>query len=326
MWYGTSEKIAESTLQNTTRAYSEKELIQTADPVNVSLRGVNVPDTYGFFEGETNDLMIVAKFQFDDQPPINRLLYLKNDVEPGWFDDLFDDVILTTNDFSYDELNIHLQVYDIDKIDPQLAESVSKLVEEAASIVTNPLLSQFAGFVDFAAEPLIDLVNYINEHDRIIDDKIKLEVDEEPRRGHDLLQPGYLVCFEREADVNVSQDAYRLDDDLKVVGPNDSVHTESSYAVLEVERKHVQTGSKEINQKVAKLVAELEGQGQSDQAAVEYLRQTLKGYNKYKKVNRAADLSSKESLTESEKKLLDRLESDIGDLLSASQQIMGDDI
>jgi hypothetical protein len=314
MWYGISEHIDEATLQDTTTTYADGEVLRTADPLTVSLRGVNAPTSHGFLE-DTNDLMIVVKFQFDDQPPVDRLLYLEHDVEPGWLDDLFDDIILTTNDFAYDELNIHLQVYDVDRIDPELAESVGSLLQQAASVVTYPLLSQFAGLVESAADPLIDLVNYVNEHDRILDEKITLEVDEDPGTGHDILQPGYLVCLARDADLAVDEGGFGLDSDLKLTGPDGSARTDQSFAVLELEREHVQTGSEEINQKVAKLIAELEGKGQSSTAEIDFLRETLDGYTKYSKANRAAELNGKESLTEAEQELLDRLEQELDGFL-----------
>ncbi|AZH26007.1 hypothetical protein [Haloplanus aerogenes] len=310
MWYGCSENLTESALQHPTTGYSEQKIIQTADPVNVSLRGINVPESHDFM-GETNDLMIVVKFQFDNQPPIDRLVYLEHGIEPGWYDDFFDDVILSTNDFAYDELNIHLQVYDVDNISSDLVDSVTQFVDEAASVITYPLLSQFAGYVDFAAEPLVNLVNYINEHDQIIDNKITLEVNEDPNEGHDLFQPGYLVCFERGTGINPDDSEYGLNRDTKVTKPDGSILSESSYAVLEVEREHVQTSDQEINQKVAKLIAELNGKGQSGSEAIDYLRQTLTGYNKYQKLNRVEELMNKDSLSEPEQELLDRLQKEI---------------
>jgi hypothetical protein len=320
MWYGCNENLTESTLQHPTTKYSDEEIIRTADPVNVSLRGINVPESHDFM-GETNDLMIVVKFQFDNQPPVDRLVYLEHDVEPDWYDDFFDDVILSTNDFAYNELNIHLQVYDVDNISSDLVNSVTKFADEATSVITYPLLSQFAEYVDFAAEPLVKLVNYVNEHDRIIDNKLTLEINEDPNEGHDLLQPGYLVCFERETSIDPDENPYSLNQDTKVTTPDGSTLEESSYAVLEVEREDVQTDSEQIDQKAAKLISELDGKGQSDSAAVNYLRQTLEGYNKYQKVQRAADLMAKDSLSESEKELLDRLKKDVDDLVEKAEDL-----
>jgi hypothetical protein len=313
MWYGVSEHIAESNLQHPTEAYSEGELIQTADPLNVSLRGLNISESHDFI-GNNNDLMVVVKFQFDSQPPIDRLMYLNHNVEPGWYDDFFDDIVLSTNDFSHKKLHIHLQVYDVDNIDQELVDAVTKLVEETASIVTFPLLSEFAGHIDFAANQLVNLVNYINEHDRIIDNKLTLEIDEDPNQGHDLLQPGYLVCLEEGAAIDPAEKGYGLNQDLRLTDADGNEYTESAYTVLEVEREHIQTGSKEIDQKATKLISELRGKGQSKTEAIGYLRDTLRAYDRFKKISRANELMTKESLTESEKELLSRLESDINEL------------
>lgn len=320
MWLGVSENIAEAKVRHPTEAYSEKELIQIADPVNVSLRGVNVSESHDIIS-DKNDLMIVVKFQFNNQPPIDRLVYLNHNVEPGWYDSFFDEVVLSTNDFSYKKLHIHLQVYDVDNINPELVDAVTDFVEDAASIVTFPLLSEFAGHVDFAADQLVNLVNYINEHDRIIDDKLTLEINEDPNEGHNLLQPGYLVCLEENAGVDPLQNSYGLNQDLRLADGDGNEYTESAYTVLEVEREHIKTGSEEIDQKATKLISELRGKGQSKTEAIEYLRQTLKGYNKYQKVNRATNLMAKDSLTESEKELLDRLQNDVGSLIEQVDEI-----
>ncbi|GAH53710.1 unnamed protein product [marine sediment metagenome] len=61
---------------------------------------------------------------------------------------------------------------------------------------------------------------------------------------------------------------------------------------------------------MAKLIAELNGKGQSGKAALEFLRETLDTYDKFRRLERARELKAKETLSESEQELLQELTSD----------------
>ena len=90
-----------------------------------------------------------------------------------------------------------------------------------------------------------------------------------------------------------------------------------SYVVIEVERDFHAQREWEIDQKVSKLVAELNGKGQSGKAALEFLRETFDAYDKFKKLERAQELKNRKlkadkSLSEAEKdKIISKDEIDL---------------
>jgi len=299
MWHGTSPDPGQ--LRSLTQKFSEKELFRSAQPLTVRLRGVMVRQDYEWALAGSNDLMIVTKFQLGNEPPVERLHFLERNVDLGWHDDFFNGIIFSTRDFGGERLTIRLQVYDIDNISDRVVKSVRGLTEQAAALF--PQLAPFAGLVDFAAGPLVDLVNNLDDHDKILDDRVTLEVAD-PGTGHKLLQPGYVVY---------SKDSIGTDDslgnDLRIRDTDDVEYTKTGYAVLELMREELEDRQYEINQKAAKLIAEIQGKGQTGTPALSFLQDTLQSYDNFKKFQRAHDLQSKESLTESEKRLLEDLKS-----------------
>jgi len=79
-----------------------------------------------------------------------------------------------------------------DGIDQGFIESVNNVSKSVA--VTFPHLSPYAASVSFASSALLKLVENINNHDQIIDERLTLEVVE-PEKGHKLLQPGLFCLF-----------------------------------------------------------------------------------------------------------------------------------
>jgi len=101
-----------------------------------------------------------------------------------------------------------------------------------------------------------------------------------------------------------------LNNNLTVLNPDQTVFEGASYAVLEVEREYHGQPLLEIDQKAAKLIAELNGKGQSGKAALDFLRDTIDYYSKFKKLERIRELKGKEKLTDPERKLLQELAGD----------------
>lgn len=90
---------------------------------------------------------------------------------------------------------------------------------------------------------------------------------------------------------------------------------ECSYAVIEVEQVFNAGREWELDQKVNKLISELNGKGQSGRAALDFLRDTMDLYDRYKRLERARALMAQQAkdpntLTDAEKKLLDELKQD----------------
>lgn len=299
MWYGTSPDTG--TLQPLTEKFSQRDIFGSAHPITVRLRGVMVQETHDWALAGENDLMVVTKFQIGDEPPVERLLFMEKDIEPGWHDDFFNDVIFSTRDFSGERLTLRIQVYDIDNVDQGLVQSTRRLTEQAAGLF--PQLAPYAAIVDFAVEPIVSLVDNIDDHDQIVDDRVTLEVAE-PGTAHKLLQPGYVVYSANSIDTD-----YTLENSLRINDSSGNRFEEGSYVVLELLRKEIADRQYEINQKAAKLMAELNGKGQSGQAEISFLQDTLRMYTMFQKLQRAHELQSRETLTEAEKQLLEDLKS-----------------
>jgi hypothetical protein len=98
----------------------------------------------------------------------------------------------------------------------------------------------------------------------------------------------------------------------KVLGPDGKEFKGCSYAVIEFQKEYKLSRQEEIDEKVSKLASELSGNGQSGKVAIEFLRDTMKNYNNFKKLQRATELKKKgaENLTKSEQNQLKDLLAD----------------
>ena len=308
-WMCAPSRIGESVVlsDRLDQVFKDSSVFENAQPLTVRVRGVMILEKYDWLPWDKNDVAIVTTSQFGNEPPVQRLHFLQQNVEKGWQGDFFNDVVLTIRDFNVEKnmLILRIQVYDMDGIDPGLIEAVSNVSKSVA--VTFPHLAPYAASVSFGSSALLTLVENINNHDRIIDERLTLEVVE-PEKGHKLLQPGYFICFNKPVGEGLS-----LNSNLTVLNPDQSVFEGASYTVLEVEREYHGQPLMEIDQKAAKLIAELNGKGQSGKAALDFLRDTIDYYNKYKKLERIRELKSKESkekLNNAEQKLLQELAGD----------------
>ncbi|PSQ06488.1 hypothetical protein BRC92_00985 [Halobacteriales archaeon QS_4_69_31] len=98
----------------------------------------------------------------------------------------------------------------------------------------------------------------------------------------------------------------------------DGTAYDGNYAVLRLERESVEKRERELTQKAAKLMSELDGKGQSDEkAAVDFLLDTMESYDNFTKLKRARELQAKDDRTEAERELLEDLKSidEINELL-----------
>lgn len=300
MWRGTSSQLTESTaLRRLDDTFPETEVFADAQPLTVRLRGVMIQEQRDRFLRGDNDLMVVTKSQFGNEPPIQRLHFMGKEAGTGWHGDFFHDVVLSLRDLTDERLKLMVQVYDLDGVPDDLVESVSTFASETTAVLF-PHLAPYAGLVGMSAESLLDLVDNIDDHDRILDERVTLELAD-PGTGHDLLQPGYFVCLDDPIDGEPV-----LDRDFRVTTAGEGTYG-GSYAVFEVAREHLEGRQWEVDQKAAKLMAELNGKGQSEKASVDFLRDTLDIYTKFKKLRRANELQSKESLTSAEENLLNDL-------------------
>lgn len=283
---------------------SEDSRFNNAEPITITLRGTMIrenmdswPPLYG-----KNDLMIMSTFQFGKEPAVQKLHMMENDVDCGWQGDFFNRIILAIRDFKdlNENLALRVQVYDLDSIDTSLIEGVQSLAGSVA--VAFPALAPYAAganFINAAAK----LADNIDNHDKIIDERIVLEAAD-PHTGHTLLQKGYYICFRNPISLN---DAKYLDENMRVLDADRKEFKAFSYAVVEVDKDFRESLDLEIDQKVAKLAAELNGKGQSGKAALDFLRDTLSTYTDFKDLQRVKELSAKKDLTAPEETLLGEL-------------------
>lgn len=279
-----------------------------AEPITISLRGVNVVENMDarWNPMDKNDLMIVTLSQFGKEPPVKKLHFMKDNVDCGWQGDFFSDIIVAMRDFKdlSNDLVLRVQVYDMDKYDKSVIDSVCNIAQSTA--VAFPALAAYVGAASMGAKAAANLIDQIDNHDMIIDQRIRLE-PVESHIAHNLLQPGYFVCFRRPVKEN---EAKYLDSQLRVLDGNKEEFKGCSYAVIDIQKEFRQNPEIEIDQKAAKLASELEGKGQSGKAALEFLKDTLDTYTKFRNLQRAKELEEKEkagTITEAEKNLLSEL-------------------
>lgn len=305
MWLGTSlQTDAGISLRAPTSDISGSSEFETAAPLSIRLRGLNVTERRDLdlpiIRG--NDLIVVTKTRFGSEPPVRRLHALERELEPGWKNDFLYDVLLSLRDFSDKRLTLEVKVYDVDGVPTWLIERVDELAPLTEIVL--PALAPVANLPNMSGEKLLQLVDDINDHDAIIDQRITLEQDPQDDRQPQL-QPCYLVCF----DDSPQDEGYELQEDRRVYTA-DGTPYDGNYAVFELAREQYEKREQELSQKAAKLMTELNGKGQSDEkAAVDFLLDTMESYDNYSKLKRAKELQAKDSLTEAEQNLLADLRS-----------------
>lgn len=313
-WWGAPETITKNEVALSSRLDAlfskDCETIKNTQPLTVRIRGVMICEDLDRdwlkFKND-NDLIIVTTSQFDTEPPVQRLHFMKNNVPLGWQDNFFNDTVLAIKAFNEEKrrLTLRIQVYDVDKIETGYVDAV---VNSANSVATAfPNLAEYAAAVSFAVPALTKLMENINNHDQILDERLILELSE-ANRGRKLLQPGYFVCFNTP-----QKDGLFLEHTLKVCHKKNGTNNEfkdCSYAVVGIERDMKESREWEIDQKTSKLIAQLQGKGESGKASIEFLRETLDGYDKFKQLQRAKELQSKKEKTTDEIKFLETLAKD----------------
>ena len=97
-------------------------------------------ETYEWRPKDKVDLMIVTTTQFGAEPPVQRLHFMQDNVEPGWQGDFFDDVVVAVNGLNTEDrkrLTLHIQVYDMDRFDASLITAVAGASQSVAVAFPN---------------------------------------------------------------------------------------------------------------------------------------------------------------------------------------------
>ena len=100
-------------------------------------------------------------------------------------------------------------------------------------------------------------------------------------------------------------------------------YTKASYAIYQISKDTTEEPKYEISQKVANLLSGLNETEPSHptKSAIDFLTETLEGYNNFKKLKRAKKLEKQANLSTDEKNLLNKLhkDNDIGQFLNSKQ-------
>ena len=286
------------------------------DSITVKLRGAMIRENKDALFFGDNDLMILSTYQFGKEPAVQKMHFMQDDVPLGWQGEFFNDIILALQDFkdTNKRLALRVQVYDLDVTLRNMGESLKSLIDGSDSIkgLAEGAIAAFPGLTPFAAftEPLIktigNLAEHVEDHDRILDERIIME-SASADTGHTLLQQGYYVCFNQP--VTMEQAKY-LREDMTILDAKKEEFKDFSYAIVELDKKFEEGVDLEIDQKAAKLASELAGKGQSGKAALDFLRDTLSTYKDFKDLQREDELTKKEkakTISQSEIKLLKKL-------------------
>lgn len=303
-WWGAPHTLTSSTpLRRLDQLFDERvPVITEAEPLTLRIRGVMIQEDKDWLFTGKNDISIVTSFQFGREPPVQRLHYMGNNVSLGWQGSFFHDTIFATRDWKAKVVSLHVQVYDVDGISETLMSHVRTAAQSVA--VAFPQLGPYSQAVGSVSQALLGVIDKLDQHDQLLDDRIKLE-EAQPGTGHCLLQPGYYVCFRSEVEEGLG-----LNQDLRVIQADGTELKDMSYAVIEVSRSYHESLEWEIDQKAAKLLAELGGKGQSGRAPIEFLRDTLGTYAKYRRLQRALGLHTKKNRSTAEDRLLEELRQD----------------
>jgi hypothetical protein len=255
----------------------------------------------------TNDLLIVSSFQTGTSPTVQRIHYLRKEQEINEvLGDFTKTLVCSFSDFQDGHITLRTQVFDVDDYDE--ARNFVKSVSAIAGGVSGsfPVIAPYVAVGGSIATSLTELINQIDAHDVIIDSNLRLVIGQE-RTGYNLLQTGHWVCFEVPQD-----DGLVLDSNMGIVQKSTGrPFTDCSYTIYSIKAVEAQEPNWEIDQKVAKLLSELEGKGNSGKAPIEFLRDTMEGYNKFKKIKRYQELERKGAdMTPEEKAVFEKLEGD----------------
>lgn len=320
--------------------FTTRKGFKSAEPITIRLRGVFVDKCYELLHRGKNDLLIMTKSQFKGEPAVQRLHFMQKNVDDKWNGYFFNDIILSIRDFTAKKtrLDLTIQVYEINTVDKEMINTLLGLSQNIA--VAFPILLPYVALGKKSLQTLIDNLEKFNLHTKIIHESIMLEVRDEGI-GHNLLQPGYFVCFQNELSSSarlslahnqrVMKQETREEgvkkgegeegngeekgDEAKVAkeeecGEKEVLFEDCSYAVFEIERQFHGDRAWEVNQKLAKLMSEVDRSKKNQTTSIEFLRDTLDCYDKFRKLNRLRGLLEKDTLTEVEKDLLEDLKKD----------------
>jgi hypothetical protein len=317
-WWFANEQFAGglSRLTSTTQAGSADWHFRDAQKLSITMEGTWVRENLDGFLAGHNDVIVASRHRLGDRPIIDKIHFYEQEVpEKTWIGHFFHPLIVGSSDFreaEAQEVTLEVRVFDEDSLSDDEGNAIQSVIAAGtlAAAVAYPIFAPFAGLAAGLGKALVGVVDRSNDHDRIVEGRIRLAVNKPQGQGWDLLQPGFLVCFAEELDGST----LFLGHDKKVYGgghgrPVPFEH--QSYAVVRVSRDGLNTPDWLIDQRAATLLSELEHGKQTGRgAALGFLRQTFEAYSTVKKLERFQELSRKATRTPDEERRLTELRAD----------------
>lgn len=314
-WWFVPKTIDKTTdlLEDAVNEKPTSTLIKKAAQLSILCRGVYVDtseDNEGGLrtkkEGTKNDLLIATTFQTGKQPEVQRLHKFLPKQEIGWVGSFFRSVVYSSGDFKNAKITLRPQVYDIDD-HKDIIENVSSLSTIAESVSGFfPVISPYMALATTAAKALSSLIHKLDKNEKIIDPKgepLSLNVTDE-YTGFNLLQTGHWIYFNKPQSKGL-----KITPTMKILKDNENFQ-DCSYAIYSIMNEQVNEPDWENNQKIATLLSELEGKGRSGEVSIKFLRETMKGYTNYNKLNRILDLEKRKKHAEPIQAKLEELQKD----------------
>jgi hypothetical protein len=126
--------------------------------------------------------------------------------------------------------------------------------------------------------------------------------------GYQVLQTGHWICFDEPQEEGL---ILKSNMDIYHKEPQGGPFIDDSYAVYSIRKVDYQEPFWEIDQKIAKLLSELDGKGNSSRAPIDFRRDSMEGYTAFRKIQRYYELQSKgQRRTVEEAKLFNKLAED----------------
>jgi hypothetical protein len=329
-WWFSPLKIDETgneLLPSAHKVHEKSEKLSNASAFSIDMRRFFVNKSYDKDEGlfrkhapeklkdifhkaeNTNDLLIVSSFQTGTAPIVQRIHYLKKGQKINQIiGDFYKTLVCSFSDFKDKHITLQTQVYDIDQYD-DIKETVDSASSLAGNIsVTFPVVAPYVAMGTSVVKGLTGLLDKLDEHESIIDSNLRLDVADDST-GYQVLQTGHWICFDEPQEevliLKPNMDIYRKEPQGR------DPFIDGSYAVYSIRKVDYQEPFWEIDQKIAKLLSELDGKGNSSRAPVDFLRDTMEGYTAFRKLQRYFELQTKgDKRTPEEEQLFNKLAQD----------------
>jgi hypothetical protein len=322
-WRFSTARIAETgnvLLPGATKIHHpESRPIRKASAFSVEMRGAFISKSYDTQRWnpqkkpkDTNDLLIVSSFQTGTRPTVQMVHFLKEKQKINEFvGDFYKTLVCSFSDFKDNHLTLQTQVFDIDDAG-DIRDTISNISSLSANILAPfPVLMPYLAIGGTIASSITKVMDRLNKHDRIIDSNLRLIITEEQDVGYQILQTGHWICFNGLEDEEEKEKTLILDRNMRIFDKDTrKPFDECNYAIYSIREGETKEPNWEIDQKIATLLSQLDKKGNTERAAIEFLRETMEGYNKFQKIRRLQELEKKKDRTAEEEALLNNLKND----------------